>query len=543
MTGKMNKKSIITLILSILIFAAVSGCGNTRKVSGVGDNAIPSSNGTGSTETGEEAEGGRAVSEAQVSEETVSENSRYGKVADVADDTAPEETDDSNLTPVTASELNKGEYLIETGCSSPGFEIADTLLMAEDVSMNAVLRIESDEYLFIYPGTASEAASDSEDNYISPAQNDAGDRLYKIPVEALDKALSYAAYSGDKGEWYDRTLLFKSSSLPDEAFKESRYKTAKELKIEDGMYYIDVDTEGISGEDSIGSPALLLIQEGEAAAMITWASPDHEHMTVDGMEFDADKEDEEASFVIPVKSFDQKLSVTADTAEITLYFDSATITAADPDGEAPAYKSMKIREKIIPEYATGFKIDSYDNNIYRITAGKDRYLLVPRLALLPSGIPADVTVIRTPVRRAYVASASGMDFFSQLDSLGNVGFSGCEADEITESKASALVEADDIHYAGWDDASDSEELIKSRPDLAVADGQTGQNDETGKKLKELSISVFADRSGSEEDPRGKAEWIRIYGLLNGEYGRALRIFDAECKKIDAAEKDDMDSAD
>ncbi|MBO5552046.1 MAG: ABC transporter substrate-binding protein, partial [Lachnospiraceae bacterium] len=320
--------------------------------------------------------------------------------------------------------------------------------------------------------------------------------------------------------------------------------TARELKIEDGTYYIDVDLEGGSGKASVESPALLLIQDGEAAAMITWSSSNYDYMVVDDMKFDADVVDDKSTFVIPVKGFDYRLPVIADTTamsrpyeiEYTLFFDSATIRAADPESVAPAYSGMKIREKIKPEYATGFTIDSYDNNIYRVTVGKDRYLLVPRLTELPVNIPDSVTVIRTPVSRAYVASTSSMDYFTQLEALKDVAFTSSEASKWTDERVSSLVEADTIHYVGRYDAPDYESLITGKADIAVENTMIYHTPETEEKLKEISVPVFVDKASYEDDPRGRVEWIKVYGILTGEYGRAVRFFDAACKRIDEAAK-------
>ena len=534
----MKKRIIKAFILTAVMLTAVSACGAEEKTTSVvGENSIPSPDST---------------EKAESTSENVAEDNKYSQVADSSEYAASDKIDDSVMTPLLPSELNDGEYLIDLECSSSMFKVADSLLTVEGDEMSVTLRIESDSYLFLYPGTAEEAASDTEENYIAFEQNDAGDQLYKLPAEALDKALPYAAYSKKKEKWYERTLLFKSSSLPDEAFKEARYKTAADLKLEDGSYYVDVDLEGGSGKASIESPAYLLIQDGEAAAMITWSSSNYDYMLVDGVQYDADIADDKSSFVIPVKGFDYRIPVVADTTamskpyeiDYTLYFDSATIKTADPDSIAPVYSGMKIREKIKPEYATEFRIDSYDNNIYRVTVGKDKYLLVPRLTELPVNIPDSVTVIRTPVSRAYVASTSSMDYFTQLSALQDVAFTSSEASKWFDEKVSALVEADEIHYAGRYDAPDYESLITGKADIAVENTMIYHSPETEEKLKELSVPVFVDKSSYEEDPRGRIEWIKVYGLLTGEYGRSLRFFDAACKKIDdVADDTDQKTAD
>ena len=542
MKGK--KGYIIALLLAAML--AVTGCGaetgqNSDMVDG---NVIPAESTAKEEKADEDALSGN---DKAVSEDASASENKYSKVADSSDYTTSDTIDDSGLTPVTADELNDGDYLIDMESSSSMFKVADCLLTVSGDSMEITLRMESDSYLFMYAGTAKEAAEDKEENYISYANNNAGDQLYTMPLEALDKALSFASYSRKKEQWYDRTLLFESSSLPDEAFKEKRYKTAEDLKIEDGNYYIDVDLDGGSGRASIESPALLLIQDGFSYAMITWSSSNYDYMVVeDDMVIDAEIVDDKSTFVIPVKGFDHKLPVVADTTamskpheiEYTLYFDSDTIRAADPEGVAPTYKGMKLKEKIRPDYATGFTIDEYENNIYRINVGNDKYLLVPKMTELPTNIPKDVTVIRTPVSNAYIASTSSMDFFTQIEGLENVAFAGAEASKWTDSKVSSLVERDTIHYVGKYDAPDYESLITGKADVAVENTMIYHSPETKEKLEELSIPVFVDLTSYETDPRGRVEWIKIYGLMTGRYGKAIRFFDSCCKKIDAMTQSD-----
>ncbi len=509
---------------------ALSGCGTSKEASATAaDDAAVSA----------------GVSEAGIEEEAVSENvssgnGRYSRVADSSDYTASELIDDSEYTPVTAAEINDGEYLLDVESSSPMFKVADTLLVVSGNSMDAILRIESDSYLFLYPGTAKEAASDKEENFIGFRNNDAGDQLYRVHVEALDKALPFAAFSKKKEQWYNRTLLFKSSALPDEAFKENRYNTVSSLGIKDGTYYINVELKGGTGKASVESPALLLVSEGEAAALISWSSPNYDYMLVDGVKYDAEIEEDKSTFIIPVRGFDYPMPVTADTTamskpheiEYALSFDSSSITMADPEGVAPMYRSMRRKEQIRPEYATGFTIDVFENNICRVNVGSDKYLLVPKLTELPSGIPENVTVIRTPISRAYMASSSAMDFFASTGTLSDIAFVSQKADKWTDPAVASLVENETMKYVGKYDAPDYEALITGKADLAIENSMIYHSPETKEKLEEISIPVFVDLTSYEADPRGRVEWIKIYGLLTGEYGKAIRYFNGCCKKVD-----------
>ncbi len=431
--------------------------------------------------------------------EAFPQDKRYSKVAESSDYPDTEDIDDSIYTPVYASELNEGEYLIDAISSTSLFEVADSLLVVSGNSMDVMLRLELGPNIFMYPGTAEEAAADSEDDYITFQKNDAGDQLYLIPVKALDKAENYAFYSRKDEQWYDLKLMLESSSLADEAFKEARYKTVSSLGIDDGTYYIDVELGQETDDEALESPSLLLVQDGAAAAMIVWLSQDLDYMMLNGIRLDAETIDDKSAFIMPVGAFDYPVHVMVHNTsgggsketECTLCFDSASISLADPEGEAPYYGNMRIREKIRPEYAKGFTIDAFDNGIYRVKAGKDKYLLVPKMTKLPTGIPDSVTVIRTPVSRVYAASGPAKSFFEKLDVSSSIEF-------VTQGTDKADVAVND-----------------SRPDEGS-----------------VSAPVFVDLSEDEKDEKGKTEWIKIYGLLTGKYGRALRYFNGFCKDTD-----------
>lgn len=524
---KRSKKKLRALLLAGLIAVSsiyTAGCGNTGGT--VVDNSAVNQ------AAKDRAQSERAKRGESTSEDSASGN-EYGKVADSKDYTKTEEVDDSSLTPVSADELNDGQYLIDLVSSSSMFKVADCLLEVKDGKMDAILLIESDSYLYMYPGTAEEAAKDKVSNYISFEVNDAGAQLYTVPVEVLDKALPYASYSRNKEQWYDRTLLFDSSSLPNEAFKTARFKTVSSLGLEDGNYYIDARLEGGSGKAFLQSPSLLSIKDGEAAAMITWSSDNYDYMLVDGIKYEADTSGGASAFIIPVAGFDYRMAVVADTTamskpyeiDYTIYFDSSTIENAGSDENAVSFDRMKSTGKMKLKYATEFTVDEYEDDIYCINVEDDKYLLVPEKGSIPMNIPDEITVIRTPVSKAYVASTSSMDFFTRLSVLDKVGFTSSDAADWTDNNVSNKVKSGKIKYVGKYDAPEYESLITGKADLAVENTMIYHSPDTKEKLEELSIPVFVDRTSYEKDPRGRVEWIKVYGLLTGKYEEAEKFFD------------------
>lgn len=237
------------------------------------------------------------------------------------------------MTEVNINELNMGNYNVSVDSSSSMFKIAGCILHVSDHDMIADIIIDSKSYDALYMGTEDEAKNAAESDRITYTTNENGQSVFTVPVEALDKEIQCAALSAKKQEWYGRTLVFRADSLPDTAFKEARYATAESLKLEDGEYNIDVKLEGGSGKASVESPAKLTVKDGKATAKIVWSSDKYDKMVVDYLEYTPEIADGHSVFEIPVRGFDYRMHIEAETTamsephmiEYTLYLDSATI--------------------------------------------------------------------------------------------------------------------------------------------------------------------------------------------------------------------------
>lgn len=244
---------------------------------------------------------------------------------------------DEGMSAVAAEDVEEGTYSVEVECSSSMFPIDDCQLTVKDGQMTAVLTMGGQGYLKLYMGTGQEAAQASEEDLIAFIENDEGKQTYEIPVEALDKTIHCAAFSKRKQKWYDRTLIFKASSLPDGVRKNVQMTTPEELELEDGNYLVDVEIEGGSGHTKIESPAPLTIKDGQAEATIVWGNSNYDYMRIREEKYEWDGTGGKSTFVIPVTGFDYKMPVIADTVALgtpreldyTLTFHSDTIEKAE----------------------------------------------------------------------------------------------------------------------------------------------------------------------------------------------------------------------
>ncbi len=238
-------------------------------------------------------------------------------VADASQMTAVEEVVEPGMVPVYPESLRDGDYPVELKCSSSMFRVTKAVLHVRGGEMSATLYMHSKSYLFVYPGTAPEADAAPETERVPFEESGEGEGSFTIPVAALDTGVPCAAYSRSKELWYDRTLLFRADSLPEEAFREGFFVTAESLGLEDGDYTVSVSLGGGSGRASVESPCALWVEGGQAFARIVWGSKNYDLMCVGDKEFTPVNAEGNSVFEIPVTRFDRPMAVKARTVAMS----------------------------------------------------------------------------------------------------------------------------------------------------------------------------------------------------------------------------------
>ncbi len=206
----------------------------------------------------------------------------------------------------------------------------------------------------------------------------------------------------------------------------------------------------------------------------------------------------------------------------------------DPAAEkGPAWNTLQPSGTLPLNYATQFSIIDYQDG-YRLieieTSG--RFLLVGEDQPVPSGLDADITVLRTPLDRIYLAATSAMDFFRALDCIGRVRLSGTDEKGWYIEEAREAMARGDILFAGKYSAPDYELIFSEKCDLAIESTMIYHSPKIKEQLEKLGVPVLVERSSYEEDPLGRMEWIKLYGALLGEYDKACELFDAEVRDVE-----------
>ena len=188
--------------------------------------------------------------------------------------------------------------------------------------------------------------------------------------------------------------------------------------------------------------------------------------------------------------------------------------------------------KIIPEYAQGFKITYTDQACLldiRDPQNKEsqsfHYALVPR-GVEAENIPADYTVIETPIRSVICMTSLQLSNFIKLEELDAVvGITSTR--HLFNKKINDRLKDGSIHKIGIEGNFDNEVIMSVNPDLIlISPFKRGGSD----ALKEVGIPLMPHLGYKEMTPLGQAEWIKFVGLLLGREDKANKQFAAIKKR-------------
>lgn len=283
---------------------------------------------------------------ATVSSLTLSFAEGYDQVASKSDMTTVEEVGVEGMEPIALANVDDGTYRVTVECSSSMFKIEQADLVVKEGKGTLTLTMKSTTYPYLFAGTAKEASALNDPaKYIAYVENADGKYTFTMPLRALDESFPCAAFSSNKEQWYDRNLLVRADSLPENAVNvklpdyEALEKAAQDKRIaamqkeqeeklaaiatpidlHDGSYTIQVDMTGGTGKASITSPTTLTVIHGKAYATVLWSSPNYDYMIVGGEKIEPRnvEEDSNSSFLIPIEKFDEPIKVIGDTTAMS----------------------------------------------------------------------------------------------------------------------------------------------------------------------------------------------------------------------------------
>lgn len=204
---------------------------------------------------------------------------------------------------------------------------------------------------------------------------------------------------------------------------------------------------------------------------------------------------------------------------------SCTMQPASQNG------SEAFSDSLVPQYAGKFRIYfTPEYTVFKVftpwQGGKGttlEYLMVTNKASLPIHAVKNRIVIDTPVKRVVCMSTTHVGMLSalQLDSS-IISVSGTRF--VYGKNVRKLIQEGHIKEAGYEGSFDFEGIARLKPDLIFAYGIGPEITSWYARMESMHIPVVYLAEFLEEEPLGRAEWIRFIGRMMGVPQKADSFF-------------------
>lgn len=131
-----------------------------------------------------------------------------------------------------------------------------------------------------------------------------------------------------------------------------------------------------------------------------------------------------------------------------------------------------------------------------------------------TGVLAHATLLTIPVKRIVVSSTTQMGAFEELGTTDRVV--GIDSTAYLTGKA-ALARAPKLAQFAPQGTPNAETLLQAQPDVVIDDGFSPGLSTTTRKAH---LPDFLDASNQEQDPLGRAEWLKAFAALTDQEATA-----------------------
>jgi iron complex transport system substrate-binding protein len=190
--------------------------------------------------------------------------------------------------------------------------------------------------------------------------------------------------------------------------------------------------------------------------------------------------------------------------------------------ENPAVPSstITVTDTLEVKYATGFDIEKTENG-YRLTINNPWPSSSDTLRLDFSR-KATVGDVQIPVEKLIATSTTHIPplvLLGETDKL--IGFP--DTDYISSSEMRQRIDAGKVEDLGSNETVNLERTISLVPDLVMGYGIDADNP-TYQSMMDAGIPVLYNADWTEAHPLGRAEWIKVFGILFDKEKEAFEIF-------------------
>lgn len=191
--------------------------------------------------------------------------------------------------------------------------------------------------------------------------------------------------------------------------------------------------------------------------------------------------------------------------------------------------NSKIKNNNIVKYASGFSIEKHEGyTIIEVTnpwpnaSKKFKYILKNKNSQIHEKSFDNAIIINVPVKKIVVTSTTHIPSLEMLgveNSL--IGFP--KLDYISSEKIRKLIHQNKITELGNNQSLNTEKLLYLNPDVIIGYGLDNSNPVLS-NLEKNGLKVMIDGDWNEQNPLGKAEWIKFFGAIYGKLDKAEEIF-------------------
>lgn len=211
---------------------------------------------------------------------------------------------------------------------------------------------------------------------------------------------------------------------------------------------------------------------------------------------------------------------------------SESSTEETATSEAPEISGLTYESTLDLKRATEFSVYRYKDGYDLIDIhDSQRFLLVPEGGTVPEGLDSDIIVLEKPIDRIYLAATAAMAMFVSMDALDHIRMSSIKKSAWTFDEPKEAMDRGDIIYAGKYSEPDYETMLDEECDLALESTMISHSPEVQEMIEDLGIPVMIDRASYESDPMGRAEWIKLYGVLTDHEEQATAFFEEQMDSI------------
>lgn len=203
-------------------------------------------------------------------------------------------------------------------------------------------------------------------------------------------------------------------------------------------------------------------------------------------------------------------------------------------------QTAKVQGQNVVRYASGFSMTTHNGfTLVRVTqpwpnAEKEfTYLLKQKNTVVPDSLK-DFPSVVVPINKIIVTSTTHIPSLEMLgveNSL--VGFPNLKY--ISSEKILARVGNGEVRELGSNQSLNTEVVLDLNPDVIIGYGIDNHNPVLD-NLQNAGLKVILNGDWNEQNPLGKAEWIKLFGALYGKEKQADSLFNAVALGYENAKK-------